>query len=608
MMRRAIIKENRSIEGLSMTERFLPVSREDMKRRGWEEPDVVLVSGDAYVDHPAYGVSVIGRVLEKLGFRVGIIAQPDWKSKKDFMRLGRPRYFFGITSGNVDSMVANYTANKKPRKTDDYSPGEKAGMRPDRALIVYTNRVREAFPDVPVVIGGLEASLRRFAHYDYWDDSVRRSVIFDSKADILVYGMGEKQIAEISGRLRGGEDIKALDGIRGTAVIRKDTSFQKDILVIPSYDEVKDSKKKFNEAFRLFYGEQNPHTGRAVAQKHGDRFLVQFPPPLPLSEGEMDAVYEAPYARMWHPSYDASGGIKGFETIKFSVVSHRGCAGECSFCSLYFHQGRIVQSRSESSVLKEIELISKQKYFRGTITDIGGPTANMYKACCGLWEKQGACRGKSCLAPSKCAKFTPGYRQSIELYRKARKIPGVKNVFIGSGFRFDLLADASADAYLEEVCRNHISGQMKVAPEYGSPYVLEIMNKTPFEVYERFVDKYARVNKKLDKDQFLVNYFINAHPGAGLGDALQMGLYFAQRRMHPEQIQDFIPLPMTLSGCIYHTGVHPFTGEKIFTARSFTERKMQRALLQHRNPSNRSLVMKALRELKALHLAGRLLH
>ena len=578
---------------------FLPVNKDDLRQRGWKELDVILITGDAYVDHPSFGTAVIGQVLEHHGFRVGIIAQPDWRKADSFRILGRPRLFFGITSGNTDSMVANYTANKRPRKKDDYSPAGLPGLRPDRAVIVYANRLREAFKDVPIVLGGIEASMRRLAHYDYWDNAVRRSILMDARGDILVYGMGETQVLEIARKLSAGARIESLDNIRGTVVIRKDASFLPDSFTIPSYEEVKESPDKFNEAFRTIYAQQNPCSSKPIVQPHGDRCVISFPPPLPLSTEELDTIYELPYQREWHPIYAAQGGVKALETVRFSLIAHRGCCGECSFCSLCLHQGKIVQSRSPDSLVREAEALSLRHDFKGTITDIGGPTANLYGASCSKWQKKGFCADKSCLAAEKCSSLTLGYKGSIDLYRQLRKIPGVKHVFIGSGFRYDLLIDETADQYLEEVCRFHISGQMKVAPEHTVDSVLKVMNKPPRKAYEEFVKKFNALNKRLPKKCFLVNYFISSHPGSGLDEALALAQYCIERNMHPEQIQDYIPLPMTLSGCMYHTGVHPFTGERVYVPRAFTERKMQRALAQHQNPGNRQLIEQALRKVRA---------
>ena len=574
---------------------FLPVSKNDLKARGWDELDVILVTGDAYVDHPSYGAALIGRVLEDAGFRVGIIAQPDWQNTDDFKALGRPRLFFGVTAGNLDSMVANYTANKKVRNIDDYSPGGRSHLRPDRASIIYANKLQQAYKGVPIILGGMEASMRRLAHYDYWSDKVRRSLLLDAKCDMLVYGMGEKQMLEIARRLQNGEDIHSLDNIRGTVVARKDLGAVEDSLSIPSFEDVSADKHKFNKAFKDIYAEADPVRGRAVVQKHADRFVIQYPPALPLDAEELDKIYSLAFMRDCHVSYDEAGGVPGFDTVRNSITSHRGCAGGCSFCSLYLHQGRCVQSRSIGSILEEIKIISEDKKFKGTITDIGGPTANMYMAKCHAWKDRGACREKNCLVPEICKHFKPGYEHSLELWKKLKAMPKVKHVFVGSGVRYDLLTDSYSDEYLNELCAHHISGQLKAAPEHCADHVLDLMNKPRFNVYEKFTDRFERVNRKLNKKQFLVNYFIVGHPGARLEDALQLALYLAKKHINPEQVQDFIPLPMTLSGAMYYTEQDPFTGKKLYVAKYPHERMMQRALLQYKNPQNRQYILKALK-------------
>jgi uncharacterized radical SAM protein YgiQ len=624
---------------------FLPTSKQEIQQRNWDSLDVILISGDAYVDHPSYGASVIGRVLEKAGYRVGVIAQPDWRNTDDFKKLGKPRLFFGITAGNLDSMVSNYTAHKKARKKDDYSPGGTAGHRPDRATIVYANRIREVFNDVPIVLGGIEASLRRLAHYDWWDNTVRRSILLDARADILVYGMGEKQIVEIAKRLSEGHDLM---GIRGTVIVKQEaereegrgkreaeekwsqvTSHRSQINIepapdnqregifgdcnsvignyveIPSYEEVKEDSKKFNAAFRTLYTNQDPFQGKVIAQKHGNRFVIQYPPPLPLSAIEMDSIYELPFMKSWHPAYDKDGGVPGFETVKFSLISHRGCPGQCSFCSLSMHQGRIVQSRTEESLVREARALTEQKTFRGTISDIGGPTANLYKAHCPLWDERGACWDRSCLTPTKCKKLRLGYREGIKVYNAIMKLPRVKHLFIESGLRYDLLIDKETGEYLDHICRHHISGQMKIAPEHSIDHVLEIMNKPSFHLYEQFVERFKETNKRVGKAQYLVHYIISAHPGSTLEDTLQLSLSLMKQRIYPEQIQDFMPLPLTLSGAMYYTGEHPLTGEKVYSAKTFRERKMHRALIQYRHPNNKGLVREALSMLKKEDLLGR---
>ncbi len=567
---------------MSKTDRkkFLPLSKQDLAERGWDACDIILITGDAYVDHPSYGVALIGRVLEDAGYKVGIIAQPDWKTSEDFLALGRPKLFFGVTAGNLDSMVSNYTASKKPRRTDDYAPGGHSGMRPNRASIVYTSKIKGLFPGVPVVLGGVEASLRRFAHFDYWEESVRRSILLDAKADFLVYGMGETPILEIARRLGDGEDIKKLQGIRGTVILRNSAEGFEDAVMLPSYEEASADKEKFNEAFRLAYLEGDPVRGKTVVQKHGERFVIQEPPALPLVTGVLDHFYGLPFARAWHPVYDKSGGVPGFETVRFSITAHRGCAGECNFCSLSAHQGRMIQSRSQASILSEVRTIAALKEFKGTITDMGGPTANLYGATCEQWDHSGACRAKQCMMPVKCKNLKLGYDEAMELWKEILAVPKVKHLFIQSGLRYDLLVEKESDAYLEALCKSHVSGQLKVAPEHASNATLKMMNKPPFEVYERFAERFKAMNRKAGKEQYLVNYFVSAHPGCADGDARQLASYLFANRMHPEQVQDFMPLPMTISTCMYHTGKHPMTGEPVATAKTYKERQLQREWVQ----------------------------
>ena len=560
-----------------------------MNERGWDTLDVILVTGDAYVDHPSYGSAVIGRVLESKGFRVGIIAQPDWRTIDDFKRLGRPGLFFGVTSGNLDSMVSNYTSQKRRRKVDAYSPGGKPGLRPDRAVIVYSNRLREAFRDAPIVLGGIEASLRRLSHYDWWDDAVRRSILLDTRADILVYGMGERQIVEIARRI---EEKADLYGIPGTALIRREPPGSDDFQEMPPYEETREDKSKFIEAFRIFYANQDPFRGKILAQKHDGRYVIQFPPAGPLSENELDAIYALPFTRAAHTTGKGGAPPPGMETVKFSIISHRGCCGACSFCSLSAHQGMIVQSRSRKSILDEAKRLSEMKDFKGTITDVGGPTANLYGAKCPRWSKEGHCGKRDCLVPAKCGMLRLGYRESMELYRAVLTLPGVKHMFIESGIRYDLLADDTT-GYFEYLCENHIGGQMKVAPEHSANRVLRFMNKPSFEVYERFIARFREIQKKIRKDQYVVNYFICAHPGATLEDEESLASYLRRRKMYPEQVQDFTPLPSTVASCMYYTGEHPFTGEKLQVARSLDERKMHRALIQPPRPGRQEHFRKA---------------
>ncbi|MFH1504385.1 MAG: YgiQ family radical SAM protein [Candidatus Omnitrophota bacterium] len=574
---------------------FLPISQEDLKKRGWNELDIILVTGDAYVDHPSYGAALIGRVLENASFKVGIIAQPDWRTLSDFKKLGRPKLFFGVTAGNIDSMLAKYTANKKIRNDDDYSPGRQAFLRPERASIIYANKLQQAFKGVLIVLGGIEASMRRLAHYDYWSNKVRRSLLMDSKADILVYGMGEKQILEIARRLKGLAGVTGLDNISGTVVARKSLDGIKNYILVSSFEEIVQDKDAFNTVFKAIYSESDPVSGKAIVQKCGDRFLVQYPPALPLSREEMDKIYTLPYMRNWHPKYNKDGGVPGFETVRNSITSHRGCSGGCSFCSLYLHQGRLIQSRSIKSIVKEITEIAEDKKFRGTITDIGGPTANMYMAACSLWEETGACRDKRCLMPEKCENFRVGYKHSIRLWKELKNIPGIKHIFAGSGLRYDLLIDRYSDEYLHELCASHISGQLKVAPEHCAEPVLELMNKPAFAKYKKFIDRFKTVNKRLGKQQYLVNYFISGHPGTRLEDAFELAVYLAKNHINSKQVQDYIPLPMTISAAMYYTEKNPLTNKNLYVAKAQSERAMQRALLQYGNPRNRKHLLQALK-------------
>jgi uncharacterized radical SAM protein YgiQ len=578
---------------------------DEAKKKGWSKLDVIIVSGDAYVDHPSYGTAVIGRVLERRGYKIGIIAQPYWRMLDDFTRLGRPRLCVCVTAGNVDSMVANYTANKKRRRSDDYTPGGLAGMRPNRASIVYTNRIRTAFKGIPVILGGIEASMRRLAHYDYWDDAVRRSILLDAKADMVIYGMGERPIVEVVDRLNKGEIIGSIRDVRGTVVSVKRSEVPPDTIFLPSFEEVRENHEAFNRAFRLAYEQMNPCHGRMVVQPHADQYVLHLPPALPLTTNDLDTSYDLPYMRACHPSYDALGGVKGFETVRWSITALRGCPGECSFCGLSMHQGRIVQSRSRRSILAEAETLARDPAFKGTITDVGGPTANLYGAECRKWTAHDPCSAKQCLMPSKCPSLELGYAKCLGLYKTIRKIPRVKHLFLASGLRYDLLIGLEAEKYLKEICEHYVSGQMKVAPEHTNDSILELMNKPPYRCYEEFVKKFEKVNARLKNRKYLVNYFISAHPGSRLDDALSCAMTLLSRNMRPEQVQDFIPLPMTVSSCLYHTGAHPVSGKRVFVPRRADERAMQRALLQSQNPQNKPLIKKALRILGKENLLNR---
>lgn len=581
---------------------FLPMSRPEMDDLGWSTCDVILVTGDAYVDHPSFGVALIGRLLESRGWRVGVIAQPGWQNTADFEQLGRPRLCFGITAGNVDSMIANLSAGKQRRRSDDYSPGGKAGLRPDRATIVYANRVREAYPGVPIVLGGLEASLRRLAHYDYWDDRVRRSILLDARADVLVYGMGEQPFLEILDRLAGTGNLTAIRGTVTMGAGAPDSAVR-----LPSYEEIARDKQRYLEAHRLVERELAPGDGQPLVQPHGDRLVVQWPAALPMLQRALDALYDLPFSRKWHPSYDAAGGVPALETVRSSVTAHRGCCGDCSFCAITAHQGRIVQSRSEQSVLAEVRRIADDPAFKGTITDIGGPTANLYGARCKRWDRGRFCHDRHCLLPERCPHLELGYDQSIRLYRKAAQVPGVKHVFLGSGLRFDLLTADRDRRYLEQIAAHQVSGLLKVAPEHCDDRVLGLMNKPRFAVYEEFLKRFRAASKKAGKQQYVVNYFIASHPGSSLRETLKLALYLAKRRIKPEQIQDFIPTPMTRATCMHHTGTDPATGKRVHVPRTLKERRMQRALLQYDRPANRKLLEAALAELGSMHVLPKFL-
>ena len=571
------------------TTQYLPVSALEMEQRGWDGYDILLVTGDAYVDHPSFGAAVISRLLEDRGYRVAVLAQPDWHSAEAFAAMGRPRLGCFIGAGNLDSMVAHYTASKKRRSEDFYSPGKKAGLRPDRAVTVYANRAREAFPGLPIMIGGMEASLRRFAHYDYWDDKVRRSVIFDAKADILVYGMGETATEEIARRLRSGEDLA---GIPGTAVIRKDAP--EGALVLPSYEECVADKKKYAEATAIEYKEHDPVRGKKLAQAHGNRCLVVYPPAMPLSTEELDAVAALPYTREPHPMYAEQGGVPAIEEVRFSVIHNRGCFGGCAFCSLAFHQGRMVTSRSHESVIAEVEQMTHHPLWKGYVSDVGGPTANFRHPSCKKQLKSGMCPDRRCLAPTPCKNLDADHSDYVALLRKLRAIPGVKKVFVRSGVRFDYVLCDKNSTFLSELVRYHVSGQLKVAPEHCVDNVLHYMGKPPVEVYERFMDKYRSLNKKYEKQQFVVPYLMSSHPGSTMEDAIALAEYLKKGGVRPEQVQDFYPTPGTLSTCMYYTGLDPMTMQSVYVPRSPTEKAMQRALLQYMIPANAPLVRKAL--------------
>ncbi|MDF2530727.1 MAG: YgiQ family radical protein [Clostridia bacterium] len=575
-------------------EDFLPITKLDLRKRNIEQLDFVFVSGDAYVDHPSFGHAIIARLLESRGYKVGIIPQPDWKNAEAFKELGRPRLGFLVASGNIDSMVNHYTTSKKKRRGDLYSPGGKDGYRPDRALIVYCNRIREAYKDVPIIIGGIEASLRRFAHYDYWDDKVRRSILFDARADLMVYGMGEKPILQIAEALDSGMDIKYITYINGTAYIASGFDGITEAEVIPSFEDVSANKKKYAEAFMVQYEEQDYHTGRTIIQPHGEKYLVQNPPAAPMTMEELDELYKLKFTRTYHPIYQKDGGIPALTEVKFSLTSQRGCFGGCSFCALTFHQGRVIQTRSNESIIQEAKQMIEEPDFKGYIHDVGGPTANFHSPSCDKQIKEGVCKKKQCMHPAPCKKLKVDHKEYLKLLRSLRTLPGVKKVFIRSGIRYDYMMLDPKDEFFKELCEHHVSGQLKVAPEHVSDAVLHYMGKPGRGVYDRFVDKYNKINKRIGKEQYLVPYLMSSHPGSDLKAAVELAEYVRDMGYNPEQIQDFYPTPGTLSTCMYYTGVDPRTMKPVYVPRTPEEKEMQRALIQYRNPKNYALIYKAL--------------
>ncbi len=588
---------------MTVSNGFLPISAEEMKQKGWDSVDFVIVTGDAYVDHPSFGTAIISRVLENAGYRVGIIPQPDFKNVESVKIFGKPKYAFMINSGNIDSMVARYTAAKRLRSEDMYSPGGVAGKRPDRAVTVYSKLVREAFGDVPIIIGGVEASLRRFAHYDYWADEVMPSILIDSGADLLSFGMGEKQTVFIADRLRNGESIKDLTDIDGTMFIT-DSAEGINALSVPSFSEVKESKKQYAIACRIEYDEQDSVRGKRIVQKHGDRYVVQNKPMAPLSTEELDAVYELPYMRYYHPSYEALGGIPAIKEVEFSITHNRGCFGACNFCSIAYHQGRQIAVRSKGSVIKEAKLLTENPHFKGYIHDVGGPTANFRTVSCEKQLKNGLCKGKKCLAPTPCKNLQVDHKEYLELLRELRALKGVKKVFIRSGIRFDYLLEDESDEFFEELVRHHVSGQLKVAPEHCSDYVLDKMGKPHIETYKRFANKFYKITKRQGKEQYLVPYLMSSHPGCRLTDAIDLALFLKQNNMRPEQVQDFYPTPGTISTCMYYTELDPYTLEHVFVPKTPSQKAEQRALLQYFKPQNKPIVLKALRDCGRTDLIG----
>ena len=579
---------------------FLPITREEMKERGWDQVDFVYVSGDAYVDHPSFGHAIITRLLESRGYRVGIIAQPDWRKPESVQVFGEPRLGFLVSAGNMDSMVNHYSVSKKRRKTDAYTPGGEMGKRPDYACVVYGNLIRQTYKKTPIILGGIEASLRRMAHYDYWSDKLKRSVLLDSGADVISYGMGEHSIVELAEALDAGIPVEDITYIAGTVVKAKSLDSIYDAEILPSFEDLKADKMNYARSFYTQYLNTDAFNGKRLVEPYSDHlYVVQNPPAAPLTQMEMDDVYSLPYQRTYHPSYEAKGGVPAIKEIKFSLISNRGCFGGCSFCALTFHQGRIVQVRSHESLIEEAKEITKDKDFKGYIHDVGGPTANFRHPSCKKQMEHGVCKTRQCLFPSPCKNLDADHRDYVSLLRKLRDIPKVKKVFIRSGIRFDYLLADKKQEFLRELCEYHVSGQLKVAPEHVAGPVLSLMGKPEHKVYEEFTRQFYKMNEKIGKEQYLVPYLMSSHPGSTLKEAVELAEYCRDLGYMPEQVQDFYPTPSTLSTCMYYTGVDPRTMQKVYVPKSPHEKAMQRALIQYRNPELYDLVI------EALHKAGR---
>ncbi|MCB5919008.1 YgiQ family radical SAM protein [Mediterraneibacter faecis] len=579
---------------------FLPITREEMKERGWDQVDFVYVSGDAYVDHPSFGHAIITRLLESRGYRVGIIAQPDWRKPESVQVFGEPRLGFLVSAGNMDSMVNHYSVSKKRRKTDAYTPGGEMGKRPDYACVVYGNLIRQTYKKTPIILGGIEASLRRMAHYDYWSDKLKRSVLLDSGADVISYGMGEHSIIELAEALDAGIPVEDITYIAGTVVKTKSLDSIYDAEILPSFEDLKADKMNYARSFYTQYLNTDAFNGKRLVEPYSDHlYVVQNPPAAPLTQMEMDDVYSLPYQRTYHPSYEAKGGVPAIKEIKFSLISNRGCFGGCSFCALTFHQGRIVQVRSHESLIEEAKEITKDKDFKGYIHDVGGPTANFRHPSCKKQMEHGVCKTRQCLFPSPCKNLDADHRDYVSLLRKLRDIPKVKKVFIRSGIRFDYLLADKKQEFLRELCEYHVSGQLKVAPEHVAGPVLSLMGKPEHKVYEEFTRQFYKMNERIGKEQYLVPYLMSSHPGSTLKEAVELAEYCRDLGYMPEQVQDFYPTPSTLSTCMYYTGVDPRTMQKVYVPKSPHEKAMQRALIQYRNPELYDLVI------EALHKAGR---
>ena len=579
---------------------FLPITREEMKERGWDQVDFVYVSGDAYVDHPSFGHAIITRLLESRGYRVGIIAQPDWRKSESVQVFGEPRLGFLVSAGNMDSMVNHYSVSKKRRKTDAYTPGGEMGKRPDYACVVYGNLIRQTYKKTPIILGGIEASLRRMAHYDYWSDKLKRSVLLDSGADVISYGMGEHSIIELAEALDAGIPVEDITYIAGTVVKAKSLDSIYDAEILPSFEDLKADKMNYARSFYTQYLNTDAFNGKRLVEPYSEHlYVVQNPPATPLTQMEMDDVYSLPYQRTYHPSYEAKGGVPAIKEIKFSLISNRGCFGGCSFCALTFHQGRIVQVRSHESLIEEAKEITKDKDFKGYIHDVGGPTANFRHPSCKKQMEHGVCKTRQCLFPSPCKNLDADHRDYVSLLRKLRDIAKVKKVFIRSGIRFDYLLADKKQEFLRELCEYHVSGQLKVAPEHVAGPVLSLMGKPEHKVYEEFTRQFYKMNEKIGKEQYLVPYLMSSHPGSTLKEAVELAEYCRDLGYMPEQVQDFYPTPSTLSTCMYYTGVDPRTMQKVYVPKSPHEKAMQRALIQYRNPELYDLVI------EALHKAGR---
>ena len=573
---------------------FLPISKKDMKKRGWDVCDFVYVIGDAYVDHPSFGHAIISRVLEHAGYKVGIISQPDWKDPGSISILGRPRLGFLVMGGNMDSMVNHYSVFKHHRKMDAYTPGGVTGKRPDYATVVYCNLIRQTYKDVPIIIGGMEASLRRLAHYDYWSDKMKRSILLDSQADLLLYGMGERSIVEVADALNAGLSVHDLTFLDGTVYRSKTTEQVVDGITLPDWETVRDDKAAYARSFYTQYLNTDPFTAKPLIEPYGREFVIQNPPQKPLTEAEMDETYDLPYENTYHPSYEKLGGVPAIKEIKFSLTSNRGCFGGCSFCAITFHQGRIIQTRSHESILREAERMTKDPEFKGYIHDVGGPTANFRLPACEKQLTKGVCAGKQCLFPRPCRNLRADHSDYVELLRKLRALPGVKKVFIRSGIRFDYLLADKDDTFFRELVKYHVSGQLRVAPEHVSDHVLDLMGKPRNAVYERFVEKYQKLCAQMRLDQYVVPYLMSSHPGSRLEDAVALAEHVRDMGYMPEQVQDFYPTPSTISTVMYYTGLDPRTMQPVYTARDPHEKAMQRALIQYRDPKNYNLVYEAL--------------